>query len=240
MRLVWREGLKTVADVTEKVNADRDQPLDYRTILTVMSRLTKKRLLRHRRHGNTYHFGVTCSEDEFAARQGAAVVAEVVNRLHGPGPPFGGCHSRPVTFNAHIILTGTDTTGCARPRPGPSAMTAQKHENDRTPHRGPSFTGLVRPHSAPSLGRQSVGPDFMTAVGPIRLDIPTAHATANPALGTQLSSLQRLLNQRLNDHQGSRVKHGHLRQQLSIPLFEATVPTSKVPAGVNLDLDYLC
>jgi predicted transcriptional regulator len=80
MRVVWRENLRTVAEVTERVNAARPQPLDYRTILTVMSRLTKKRLLRHRRRGNTYYFSATCAEEEFAARQGAAAVAEVVDR----------------------------------------------------------------------------------------------------------------------------------------------------------------
>jgi predicted transcriptional regulator len=80
MRSVWREGLRTVAEVTERVNGDRPQPLDYRTVLTVMSRLTKKKLLRHRRRGNTYYFSVTCTEEQFAARQGAAAVAEVVDR----------------------------------------------------------------------------------------------------------------------------------------------------------------
>jgi BlaI family penicillinase repressor len=84
MRLVWRNGLKTVAEVTERVNADRHQPLDYRTVLTVMSRLTKKKLLRHRRHGNTYHFSVTCTEEEFAARQGATAVAELYGRYGEP------------------------------------------------------------------------------------------------------------------------------------------------------------
>jgi predicted transcriptional regulator len=81
MRLVWRENLRTVAEVTERVNVGRAQPLDYRTILTVMSRLTKKRLLRHRRRGNTYYFSATCSEEEFAARQGAAAVIDVLNRF---------------------------------------------------------------------------------------------------------------------------------------------------------------
>ncbi len=84
MRLVWRERLRTVAEVTERVNTGRPQPLDYRTILTVMSRLTKKKLLRHRRHGNTYHFTVTCTEEEFAARQGAAAVPDVVGRFGEP------------------------------------------------------------------------------------------------------------------------------------------------------------
>lgn len=80
MRLVWREDLRTVAEVTERVNVDRPQQLDYRTILTVMSRLTKKRLLRHRRRGNTYYFSATSSEEEFAARQGAAAVTDVLGR----------------------------------------------------------------------------------------------------------------------------------------------------------------
>ena len=84
MRTVWRHGLKTVAEVTAKVNEGRPRPLDYRTILTVMSNLTKKKLLRHRRRGNTYHFTPTCTEDEFAYRQGAASVAGLVGRWGTP------------------------------------------------------------------------------------------------------------------------------------------------------------
>lgn len=84
MTLVWRRGLRTVAEVTEDINQTRAQPLDYRTILTVMSRLTKKKMLRHRRHGNAYHFTATCTEAEFAARQGAAAVTDLVQRYGEP------------------------------------------------------------------------------------------------------------------------------------------------------------
>jgi BlaI family penicillinase repressor len=84
MRIVWREGLRTVGEVTSRVNERRQKPLDYRTILTVMSRLTKKKMLRHRRKGNTYHFSPTMTEEEFAAKQGAATVAELVERWGEP------------------------------------------------------------------------------------------------------------------------------------------------------------
>lgn len=75
MRLVWREKLKTVGEVTTRLNEGRPKPLDYRTVLSTMSNLTKKKLLRHRRHGNTYHFTPTCTEEEFAYRQGSALAA---------------------------------------------------------------------------------------------------------------------------------------------------------------------
>lgn len=84
MRIVWRDSLRTVAEVTEKLNERRQKPLDYRTVLTVMSRLTKKKMLRHRRKGNTYHFSATASEDEFAARQGAAAVVDLMERWGQP------------------------------------------------------------------------------------------------------------------------------------------------------------
>jgi predicted transcriptional regulator len=84
MGLMWKGGLRTVAEVTQRVNEGRPQPLDYRTILTIMSRLTKKKLLRHRRRGNTYLFSVTCTEGEFAARQAAAAVVELVERYGEP------------------------------------------------------------------------------------------------------------------------------------------------------------
>ena len=84
MRLVWREGLKTVAQVTGRVNEERQKPLDYNTILTVMSNLTKKKLLRRRRRGNAYHFSVTWGEDEFAYRQGAATAVGLLQRYGEP------------------------------------------------------------------------------------------------------------------------------------------------------------
>jgi predicted transcriptional regulator len=84
MRIVWRDGLRTVGEVTERINERRAKALDYRTILTVMSRLTKKKMLRHRRKGNTYHFSATCTEEEFGARQGSAAVVDLVQKWGEP------------------------------------------------------------------------------------------------------------------------------------------------------------
>jgi predicted transcriptional regulator len=84
MKVVWRQGARTVAEVTETINKNRPQPLDYRTILTVMSRLNRKKMLRHRRQGNTYYFNATCTEGEFGASQGAAAVAALVERYGEP------------------------------------------------------------------------------------------------------------------------------------------------------------
>jgi predicted transcriptional regulator len=84
MSIVWNEGLQTVGEVTGRINQRRRQPLDYRTILTVMTRLNKKKMLRHRRRGNTYHFTATCSQEAFAARQGAVAVAALVERYGEP------------------------------------------------------------------------------------------------------------------------------------------------------------
>ena len=80
MRLVWREKPKTVGEVTAMLNEGRPKALDYRTVLSIMSNLTKKKLLRHRRHGNTYHFSATCTEEEFAYRQGSAAVVALTER----------------------------------------------------------------------------------------------------------------------------------------------------------------
>ena len=80
IRLVWREKVKTVGEVTAKLNESRPKALDYRTVLSIMSNLTKKKLLRHRRHGNTYHFTPTCTEEEFAYRQGSSTAAALTER----------------------------------------------------------------------------------------------------------------------------------------------------------------
>lgn len=84
METVWRQGRQTVAEVVQRLNKRRDKALDYRTVLTVMSRLRGKGLLQHEEVGNTYHFSPTCSREEFASRQGAAMVSELVRQYGQP------------------------------------------------------------------------------------------------------------------------------------------------------------
>lgn len=52
MHVVWREGDATVADVVEALKPRTDAA--YTTVMTVMTRLTEKRLLTRRLQGRGY------------------------------------------------------------------------------------------------------------------------------------------------------------------------------------------
>jgi BlaI family penicillinase repressor len=73
MRLLWDRGEMTVADVQESLTG-RDKPA-YSTVATVLGRLEKRGLVRHRAEGRTYHFSPAVSE--------TGVVREVVDRVFG-------------------------------------------------------------------------------------------------------------------------------------------------------------
>ncbi|QEG01594.1 Penicillinase repressor [Stieleria maiorica] len=73
MRLLWDRGEMTVADVQESLRGS-DRPA-YSTVATVLGRLEKRGLVRHRAEGRTYHFSPAVSE--------TGVVREVVDRVFG-------------------------------------------------------------------------------------------------------------------------------------------------------------
>ena len=73
MRLLWDRGEMTVADVQQSLSG-RTQPA-YSTVATMLGRLEKRGLVRHRAEGRTYHFSPAVSE--------TGVVREVVDRVFG-------------------------------------------------------------------------------------------------------------------------------------------------------------
>ena len=73
MRLLWDRGEMTVADVQRSLGADNSPA--YSTIATMLGRLEKRGLVRHRAEGRTYHFSPAVSE--------TGVVREVVDRVFG-------------------------------------------------------------------------------------------------------------------------------------------------------------
>lgn len=73
MRLLWDRGEMTVAEVQESLEGDGKHA--YSTVATMLGRLEKRGLVRHRAEGRTYHFSPAVSE--------TGVVREVVDRVFG-------------------------------------------------------------------------------------------------------------------------------------------------------------
>ena len=71
MRLLWDRGEMTVADVQQSLGGTPA----YSTVATMLGRLEKRGLVRHRADGRTYLFSSAVSE--------TGVVREVVDRVFG-------------------------------------------------------------------------------------------------------------------------------------------------------------
>lgn len=63
MRVAWdADGALTVRELMERLNARRAEPLAYTTVMTVMSRLAEKGVLRRRRDGRGYRYEPTTGD----------------------------------------------------------------------------------------------------------------------------------------------------------------------------------
>ena len=93
MGVLWsaRQPL-SVRAVLEKLNHGRRPPLAYTTVMTVMSRLAEKDVLRRAKDGRGYVYEAAVSRDQHLAgivraALGAADDPESVLRLAAPVPP---------------------------------------------------------------------------------------------------------------------------------------------------------
>lgn len=75
MEYVWEHGACTVKMVHSHLNKERE--LAYTTVMTVMSRLAEKDLLRREQIGNAYRYQATICGDQFAQQ----IVSEVLDSL---------------------------------------------------------------------------------------------------------------------------------------------------------------
>jgi predicted transcriptional regulator len=64
MSIIWNLGEASVAQVKETYQADRN--LAYTTIMTVLSRLEKKRMLKQRKAGKAFFYSAVHSREEVA------------------------------------------------------------------------------------------------------------------------------------------------------------------------------
>jgi len=80
MEEVWSRGETNVRAVMDALNARSDRERKYTTIMTTMSRLDRKGLLRRRRQGKADYYSATMSRDEYlearARREVGALVDE--------------------------------------------------------------------------------------------------------------------------------------------------------------------
>ncbi len=80
MRVVWERGQATVAEARQALEPERS--LAYTTVMTVMSRLANKGLLRRQKEGRSYVYRPAVAQDEVAGR----LLSSLVGRLYGGSP----------------------------------------------------------------------------------------------------------------------------------------------------------
>jgi predicted transcriptional regulator len=69
MELFWSHGSMLVSEVEELLNQCRSEPLAYKTVLTICTRLTDKGHLGHEKQGRAFRYHALETKDEFARSQ---------------------------------------------------------------------------------------------------------------------------------------------------------------------------
>lgn len=77
MRVLWERPDLPVRDVVEALPGRRVRA--YTTVMTVMNRLTEKRLLKRRSEGRAYVYMPTVSEEEFVEQLTRSMVRSLIN-----------------------------------------------------------------------------------------------------------------------------------------------------------------
>src|SRR5215212_11643846 len=80
MEAIWACGRATVHDVHERLAA-ADREVAYTTVMTVMSRLADKGLLKKRKEGAAYMYIPAASKEEFTRRTVGMVVSELLDEF---------------------------------------------------------------------------------------------------------------------------------------------------------------
>lgn len=99
VRALWVEAPASVRAVLDLVNADRDEPLAYTSVMTVLDRLHGKGLVARERQGRAYHYAPVHEDehalvqhlgrrevDDLVARLGDVALVEFAARLHELDP----------------------------------------------------------------------------------------------------------------------------------------------------------
>ncbi len=76
MQVVWQNQRVTVRDVVDALNQQR--PLAYTTVMTVMSRLAEKGILRQHRAGRAYEYEAVYTPEELAAESAGQTIRSLL------------------------------------------------------------------------------------------------------------------------------------------------------------------
>jgi predicted transcriptional regulator len=80
MRVLWDRGEASVAELQQRLGAEA--PLAYTTVATMLARLERRGLVRHRAEGRTFIYQPAVSADEL----GRSVVDELLANVFGGSP----------------------------------------------------------------------------------------------------------------------------------------------------------
>lgn len=83
MEAIWDRGRATVHDVHEQLAA-ANRDVAYTTVMTVMSRLADKGLLKKRKNGAAYVYMPVASKEEFTRRTVSMLVSELLGDFTAP------------------------------------------------------------------------------------------------------------------------------------------------------------
>ena len=79
MGLLWEDGRPmTVREVLARLNAERERPVAYTTVMTVMARLAEKGILERTLVGQTYEYHVALSREAFLRRASETIARELI------------------------------------------------------------------------------------------------------------------------------------------------------------------
>ena len=116
MRVLWKQGRATVAQVQEALPAER--PLAYSTLATILKRLEDKGVVRHAIEGRTYVFEPAVAADQV----GQSILSDLVEHV------FAG---RPSELVSHLLESSeVDATELSRIR-----KLIEQHEKAHPPQR---------------------------------------------------------------------------------------------------------
>ncbi len=81
MQIFWVRGPSVVSEVEEILNHRRSNPLAYKTVLTICTRLSQKGLLAHEKEGRAFRFDPTMTESEFVVAQSIKATDALLERF---------------------------------------------------------------------------------------------------------------------------------------------------------------
>jgi predicted transcriptional regulator len=81
MEIIWVKGTATVSEVEEVLNGRRSDPLAYKTVLTICTRLSDKGVLGHQKEGRAFRYVPTMTEPEFIEEQAIKAADSLLNRF---------------------------------------------------------------------------------------------------------------------------------------------------------------